>query len=208
MEQVDQDVMEESSVNREITSLILQRLSASRQSVEGLAKLLSALASAEAAYASAMRAALQSCGPMAGKWAQEGSQPCSGMEPALAALSRLPAVIGSSHQQLSSSLSSLAREATKALVQLRSAIKEVGEGATLAHRQVDEQRRALKGGLEQHVSACAALDAALSERAAGRLARAPDRDPWQTEAQLVQVRRSSIHACTLTVLPGHISSVL
>jgi hypothetical protein len=187
VQQLNQDVVEESLVNREISTLILQRLQASQQSLEGLEKLLRALSSAEAAYASAMHTAVQASQLRPGMRAKGGSQEGREAEPAIAALAQLPAVIASSHKQLSSSLSSLAGDLSNLVAQFRTAVREIGDGAGLAHRQVDEHRQALSAGLEQHVSACAALDTAMSERASGRLAKAPDKDPWQTEAQLVQV---------------------
>eukprot|EP00197_Chlamydomonas_leiostraca_P006675 CAMPEP_0202872656 /NCGR_PEP_ID=MMETSP1391-20130828/21722_1 /ASSEMBLY_ACC=CAM_ASM_000867 /TAXON_ID=1034604 /ORGANISM="Chlamydomonas leiostraca, Strain SAG 11-49" /LENGTH=237 /DNA_ID=CAMNT_0049553755 /DNA_START=146 /DNA_END=856 /DNA_ORIENTATION=+ len=96
---IDQDVQEESRVNREISDLIVERLERSKASLDALVKLLAVQASAASAYAAALHPAAKHA-----KAVDSGSGDGEVLQGALAALGRLPQAVGQAHRQLHASL--------------------------------------------------------------------------------------------------------
>ncbi|KAG2499380.1 hypothetical protein HYH03_002955 [Edaphochlamys debaryana] len=179
----EDDVEEESKVNRELAGRISERLENSCKILEGLAALLTALGQAEAAYAAAMAAAARV--RLVGLEADDGDLRSAGE-----ALMRLPSVISQAHSPLHGTLSGLAKDVSALLAAYRAAAREVSSEAATAQRSIDTARRGLATALADHVVACRGFETVLAERRAGRPTRAPESDPWASEGRLVQEQQT------------------
>ncbi|GLI68925.1 hypothetical protein VaNZ11_013347 [Volvox africanus] len=176
---IEDDVEEESRVNRELASRITERLENSCRILEGLAELLTALGKAEAAYASAM--AVASRVRLLGLDADDGELRSAGE-----ALMRVPSVIDQAHRPLHATLTGMAKDVTSLLFRYRAAAREVSAEAAITHRNIDAARRQLATALGDHVVACRSFEAVLAERHRRLPTRGPEEDPWATERRLVQ----------------------
>ncbi|GIL43126.1 hypothetical protein Vafri_960 [Volvox africanus] len=176
---IEDDVEEESRVNRELASRITERLENSCRILEGLAELLAALGKAEAAYASAM--AVASRVRLLGLDADDGELRSAGE-----ALMRVPSVIDQAHRPLHATLTGMAKDVTALLFRYRAAARDVSAEAAITHRNIDAARRQLATALGDHVMACRSFEAVLAERHRRLPTRGPEEDPWATERRLVQ----------------------
>ncbi|GLC35841.1 hypothetical protein PLESTB_000499900 [Pleodorina starrii] len=180
---IEDDVEEESRVNRELAGRVTERLENSCRILEGLAALLTALGQAEAAYATAMAAASRV--RLLGLEADDGELRAAGE-----ALMRVPSVVDQAHRPLHATLTGMAKDVTALLSCYRAAAREVSTEAATAHRNIDAARRQLAGALGDHVTACRAFEAVLAERQRRQPTRGPEEDPWATERRLVQEQQS------------------
>ncbi|GFR41214.1 hypothetical protein Agub_g1886 [Astrephomene gubernaculifera] len=180
---MEDDVDEETRVNRELAGRIIERLENSCKILEGLASLLSALGQAECAYAAAMATASRV--RLVGLEADDGELRAVGE-----ALMRLPSVVNQAHSPLQSTLSGLSKEVSALLARYRAAAKEVSSEAATAQRNIDATRSQLAAALGEHVSACRGFEAVLAERQRRQPTRAPEGDPWATEGRLVQEQQA------------------
>ncbi|MEW5303111.1 MAG: hypothetical protein WDW36_005835 [Sanguina aurantia] len=181
-DEVDKGVVEESGINKQTSDLVLLHLDRSRRCLQNLAKLLQALSAAESAYVAAMWSAAKMCIVCEGDDEQ--------MRSAAASLCRLPSVISQAHRPLHANLTSLSLDVVKLLDSYRGASRELAAEAGEVARNINRGRRSLTQAVTEHGSVCRSFDLILGERARGRPSRAPELDPWATEARLVQEHKA------------------
>jgi hypothetical protein len=181
--QLDADAEKESKINAGMAAVMNVRLESGRAAAERVLSAVQAFASAEASYARAIKAL--------GSIRLLGDADGPSLRGALAEFSTLPESLASVHARLSEALVPCIRSVRDIVQELRTACREVGQGAATAQKSVDAARRGLKAALMAHRDACKAFDAALIERQKiGSRSRGVESDPWVAEGRLVEQQAS------------------